>query len=317
MHGRYFIHNDGMKYVLLNGALSVLDSLKAIGHRPLSDNERLGYFHSHIVMGKAMNIQELTHDWDEMYDWFAGMNRALSNHTPQKLRMWLSLEDNFDRTAKVPGIVSRFRRQLEITAMDESYRSALGFERPSDDTVARCNKIVNRVARARRMLPRGEPYIESLQNFLTYPNGVEIQEAGVKARSPQMPRACPFHLKSPPVQVDPENQLPLMHFNDAPKPELKVFTWEEVRLHNKENDVWVVFNGEVYDVSSFAKNHPGGSKVLVNGVGRDMTKAFQKAGHTDLTKIFALNFRIGRIESAPPPPWTRPEAAAHANLQAQ
>ena len=25
MHGRYFIHNDGMKYVLLNGAISVLD----------------------------------------------------------------------------------------------------------------------------------------------------------------------------------------------------------------------------------------------------------------------------------------------------
>ena len=54
-----------------------------------------------------------------MYDWFATMNRAFSNHTPQKLRMWLSLEDNFDRTAKIPGIVSRFRRQLEITAMDE------------------------------------------------------------------------------------------------------------------------------------------------------------------------------------------------------
>ena len=124
-----------------------------------------------------------------------------------------------------------------------------------------------------------------------------------------MPRACPFHLKSPPVQVDPENQLPLMHFNDAPKLELKVFTWEEVRRHNKENDVWVVFNGEVYDVSSFATNHPGGMKVLVNGAGRDMTKAFEKAGHTDLTKIFALNFRIGRIESGPPPAWKRPECS--------
>jgi len=316
MHGRYFIHNDGMKYVLLNGALSVLDSLKAVGHRPLSDTERLGYFHSHIVMGKAMNIQELSHDWDEMYGWFAGMNKAFSNHTPQKIRMWRALEDGFDRDAKIPGIVSRFRRQLEIAAMDDSYRSALGFERPSDEKVAKLNKMVDRITRLRKKLPRGEPYIESLQNFITYPKGVDIQVAGVKARSPRMPRACPFHAKTPPVHIDPENQLPLMDFNDAPKLELKEFTWEEVRQHNKPDDVWVVFNGEVYDVSSFAKNHPGGLKVLVNGAGRDMTKAFEKAGHSHLTKIFALNFRIGRIEPAPAPHWTRPEPAASAHATA-
>jgi len=313
MHGRYFIHNDGMKYVLLNGIFSVLDSLKRVGHRPITQTELLGYFHSHIVMGQAMRIQELTHDWDEMYEWFGALNRAMSNHTPQKIRMWLSLEDNFDRTAKVPGFVSRFRRQFEIIAMDDTYRTALGFEMPDDKTVARIKRVVDRVTRFRGQLPKGEPYIESLQNFLTYPNGVDIQESGVKARSPRMPRACPFHLKSAPI--DPEYQLPLMNVGDAPRLEMKVFSWEEVRQHNREDDLWVVFNGEVYDVSSFAKNHPGGLKVLLGSIGRDMTKAYEKANHTHLTKVFTLNFRIGRIESAPPPPRTRPEAALHANVQ--
>lgn len=310
MHGRYFIHNDGMKYVLLNGIFSVLDSLKRVGHRPITETELLGYFHSHIVMGQAMRIEQLTHDWDEMYEWFGAMNRAMSNHTPQKIRMWLSLEDNFDRDAKVPGVVSRFRRQLEIIAMDDTYRTALGFEMPDEKSVAKCRRVVDRVTRLRRLLPKGEPYIESLQNFLTYPNGVEIQQAGVKARSPQMPRACPFHFKSPPI--DPEYQLPLMDLKDAPQLELKVFSWDEVRRHDKENDLWVVFNGEVYDVSSFAKNHPGGLKVLLNGNGRDMTRAFEKANHTHLTKVFALNFRIGRIEAGPPPKGTRPDPQEYA-----
>ena len=314
MHGRYFIHNDGMKYVLLNGIFSVLDSLKRIGHRPITRTELLGYFHSHIVMGKAMRIEELTHDWDEMYDWFGALNKAMSNHTPQKTRMWLSLEDNFDRTARIPGFVSRFRRKFEIIAMDDTYRSALGFEMPDDPTVTKVKRIVDRVTRFRGLLPKGEPYIESLQNFMTYPDGVDIQESGVKARSPRMPRACPFHAKSAPI--DPDYQLPLQNISDAPKLEMKVFSWEEVRQHNKEKDLWVVFNGEVYDVSSFATNHPGGLKVLLGSNGRDMTKAYEKANHTHLTRVFTLNFRIGRIEPGPPPPIVRPEPVVHANAAA-
>jgi cytochrome b involved in lipid metabolism len=77
-----------------------------------------------------------------------------------------------------------------------------------------------------------------------------------------------------------------------------VLTWAEVKRHNTVDDLWVVFCGHVYDVSSFAKNHPGGLKVLLNHAGRDATKAFEKAKHNDLSQVFALNFRIGKIESA-------------------
>jgi cytochrome b involved in lipid metabolism len=198
--------------------------------------------------------------------------------------------------------------------MDDTYRTALGFEMPDDPTVARVKRIVDRVTHVRGLLPKGEPYIESLQNFMTYPNGVEIQESGVKERSPRLPRACPFHAGSAPI--DPQYQVPLMKVGDAPALDLKVFSWEEVRQHNTEDDLWVVFNGEVYDVSAFASNHPGGLKVLLNGNGRDMTKAFEKANHTYLTKVFALNFRIGRIEPGPPPPAARHVPVAHANAPA-
>ena len=58
----------------------------------------------------------------------------------------------------------------------------------------------------------------------------------------------------------------------------------------------------MYDVSSFAKVHPGGFPILLEGAGRDMMRAFENANHSELTKVFALNFRIGKIESARPAP---------------
>ena len=315
MHGRYFIPNDGMKYVLLNAAFTVLDAFDRAGHRPLTDIERRGYFHAQINMGVAMNIQELNHDWDEMRAWFDGLSRACAEFAPLKLRMWNALEDNFDRDAKVPGVVGRFRRRLEKIGMDNYYRSALGFSDPTDAEKARARKVVDWFTKVRGSLPRGEPYIESLQNFITYPNGVSIEKAGEKKRSPRMPAACPFSGRAAELR-EVEPVLPPLHVRDeVPAVELRTITWEEVNTHRSEGNLWVVFGGQVYDVSSFAKNHPGGMKVLLNGAGRDMTTAFEKAGHSDLTRMFTLNYRIGRIESGPPPKWTRPEPQAYAQTR--
>ena len=71
----------------------------------------------------------------------------------------------------------------------------------------------------------------------------------------------------------------------------------------------VVFSGQVYDVSSFAKNHPGGLEILLKSVGKDMSKVFE-AKHSQLTKVFALNFRVGTLVAAErsksPSPGLRP-----------
>ncbi len=310
IHGHYFIHNDGMKYVLLNAAFTVLDSLREIGHRPLSDVERLGYFHAQIVMGQAMNIQELTHSWDEMYSWFDSVSRAFSGYAPQKRRMWYALEDQFDKGARVPCPISRFRKLLEKESMGEHYRSALGFARPSRLKAALARKAVHAVVGARALLPRREPYIESLQNFITYPNGVDIENAGEKARSDSLPSVCPFSGETAPLENAgfPDDQLPVTNVSEVPPFDLPSIGWDEVRRHAAEDDLWVVFGGYVYDVSSFARNHPGGLPILLKGAGKDLTRAFENANHTEMTKVFTLNFRIGRIEPELPAPERRREA---------
>ena len=43
---------------------------------------------------------------------------------------------------------------------------------------------------------------------------------------------------------------------------LKEFTWDEVRKHSTQADQWIVVDDYVYDVSTWAKRHPGGAKII-------------------------------------------------------
>ena len=53
----------------------------------------------------------------------------------------------------------------------------------------------------------------------------------------------------------------------------------------------------VLDCTSFKDDHPGGSAVLEEFAGGDLTEAFVQQGHTDDARKTALSLSIGEIET--------------------
>ncbi|XP_039008323.1 delta(8)-fatty-acid desaturase-like isoform X3 [Hibiscus syriacus] len=51
-------------------------------------------------------------------------------------------------------------------------------------------------------------------------------------------------------------------------------TADELKQHSKPGDLWISIQGKVYNVSDWAKEHPGGEIPLLNLAGQDVTDAF-------------------------------------------
>ena len=52
-------------------------------------------------------------------------------------------------------------------------------------------------------------------------------------------------------------------------------SWEELKMHNKDNDCWIAIDGIVYDVSKYLNAHPGGKGPLLARAGKDATQQFR------------------------------------------
>merc|ERR1719401_1002832 len=46
----------------------------------------------------------------------------------------------------------------------------------------------------------------------------------------------------------------------------------EVKKHKSKDSAWVVLHGNVYDLTAFLEDHPGGPEVVLDWAGRDATK---------------------------------------------
>jgi cytochrome b involved in lipid metabolism len=53
--------------------------------------------------------------------------------------------------------------------------------------------------------------------------------------------------------------------------ELSTYTRQEVAQHKQLDDCWIVVGGEVYNISSWLKRHPGGARILMHYAGEDAT----------------------------------------------
>ncbi|KAI7902260.1 cytochrome b5-like heme/steroid binding domain-containing protein [Cokeromyces recurvatus] len=74
-----------------------------------------------------------------------------------------------------------------------------------------------------------------------------------------------------------------------------MFTEEEIALHNKEDDCWVIVNGNVIDATSFLSEHPGGKRAILLYAGKDASKEFNAIHMPDVVHKYAPNTVIGSL----------------------
>ncbi|KAI9474233.1 MAG: nitrate reductase [Benjaminiella poitrasii] len=79
---------------------------------------------------------------------------------------------------------------------------------------------------------------------------------------------------------------------------LKTFSLEEMAKHTTDDDCWLLYDGYVYDCTSFLKEHPGGAQSIILAAGSDCTDEFD-AIHSQKAKDMLEQYRIGKIEQEP------------------
>lgn len=92
----------------------------------------------------------------------------------------------------------------------------------------------------------------------------------------------------------------------------KTFTYQEIQQHRSKESCWVALYGNVYDVTSFLSEHPGGSKIILKLAGTDATEEYDPI-HPPGTLEDSLpeSAKLGTIdESTLPQPTSESENAS-------
>lgn len=76
-----------------------------------------------------------------------------------------------------------------------------------------------------------------------------------------------------------------------------VITVEEVSKHNSEDDCWIIVDDNVYDVTKFLHEHPGGKRVLLKKAGSDATKEFHSLHAPEILERYNPLFLIGSLNA--------------------
>ncbi|KAK2628785.1 hypothetical protein QTJ16_001888 [Diplocarpon rosae] len=80
----------------------------------------------------------------------------------------------------------------------------------------------------------------------------------------------------------------------------KTFSSADVAAHNKPTDLFIIVDEDVYDLTSFADEHPGGKKILTRVAGKDASKQFWKYHNEGILKKYKGKLQVGSLDTKKP-----------------
>ncbi|KAM3433605.1 hypothetical protein NHJ13734_006371 [Beauveria thailandica] len=90
----------------------------------------------------------------------------------------------------------------------------------------------------------------------------------------------------------------------------------EVRKHSSSDSCWIVVDGHVYDMTSFAPTHPGGAQIIYRYAGKDATDQYNAVHAPSLiSKTLDSDDHVGRLdETWAPTDWKPSRCQSPAKL---
>jgi len=76
---------------------------------------------------------------------------------------------------------------------------------------------------------------------------------------------------------------------------VKKFSKKDVAKHTDKSSTWIIIHNNVYDVTKFLEEHPGGEEVLLEQAGKDATENFEDVGHSTDARTMMKDFHIGEL----------------------
>jgi len=81
--------------------------------------------------------------------------------------------------------------------------------------------------------------------------------------------------------------------------DVPMLSMEAVAKHNTKEDCWVVLYGKAYDLTKFARVHPGGAKLIHDSAGMDATALFDPIHPKDIMdKLLKPSLTMGVVDPA-------------------
>ncbi|KAJ6137594.1 Cytochrome b5 [Penicillium samsonianum] len=88
--------------------------------------------------------------------------------------------------------------------------------------------------------------------------------------------------------------------------ELPEYTLKDVAAHNTKGDTWMIIHGQVFELTKYLQDHPGGADALIEVAGTDATAAYEDVGHSEDAREIMQPFLVGTLKDAQQ--YVRPKA---------
>jgi hypothetical protein len=176
-HSHFKITNDDFLYVLSTFIFEPIRWIDAFCWRPLSTQERLGYYYFWREVGKRMAIRDIPPSYDAFAAWAADYERATFRFEETNRRIGSATRDLF--ASWFPRLAAPLVHYSIYALLDDAMLEAFGFPKPLPATRPLIRGGLKLRGRIMRWLPpRREPHFFTDNPNRTHPRGYEIAKLG-------------------------------------------------------------------------------------------------------------------------------------------